>query len=102
MPIYEYERNDSTAPGCPRCADRFEVFARISAAELTACPDCGAAVRRVISAPSVIAGNAHLMKEAHFSKRGFTQYKKAGGGVYEKTAGDGPQYISGNDGTPTS
>ena len=45
----------------------------------------------------MIGGQAHLQKESHFSKRGFTQYKKAGGGVYEKTAGDGPQFISGDD-----
>ncbi len=41
--------------------------------------------------PSVATGGAHVLKEDHFSKRGFTQYKRAGNGVYEKTAGKGPQ-----------
>ena len=96
MPIYEFTAAD---PGqsCAHCATRFEIFARISDPELTHCPQCGAAIKRLISVASVIGGQAHLQKESHFSKRGFTQYKKAGGGVYEKTAGDGPQFISGDD-----
>jgi len=96
MPIYEYTVTDPGA-GCAHCADRFEVLARISDPELTHCPQCGAAIKRVISVASVISGNAHVHKESHFSKHGFTQYKKAGGGVYEKTAGDGPKFISGNE-----
>lgn len=96
MPIYEYSAAD---PGqaCPHCATRFEILARISDPELTQCPECGAAIKRLISVAAVIGGQAHLLKESHFSKRGFTQYKKAGGGVYEKTAGDGPQFISGDE-----
>ncbi|MFO1496633.1 MAG: zinc ribbon domain-containing protein [Lysobacterales bacterium] len=97
MPIYEYAKSDPDVAGCAHCSAGFEVFARLSAADLQQCPQCGAAVRRVISAPSVIGGNAHVLKESHFSKHGFTQYKKAGGGVYEKTAGDGPRYISGDE-----
>ena len=96
MPIYEYTARDTVA-GCPHCAAGFEVLARISDPELTHCPQCGAAIKRVISVASVIGGNAHVLKESHFSKHGFTQYKKAGGGVYEKTAGDGPKFISGNE-----
>ncbi len=96
MPIYEFTAADPSQ-GCAHCATRFEIFARLSDPELTHCPQCGAPVKRLISVASVIGGQAHLMKESHFSKRGFTQYKKAGGGVYEKTAGDGPQYISGDD-----
>lgn len=96
MPIYEFTAADPSQ-NCPHCATRFEIFARISDPELTQCPQCGAPVKRLISVASVIGGQAHLLKESHFSKRGFTQYKKAGGGVYEKTAGDGPQFISGDD-----
>lgn len=96
MPIYEYSAADPQHC-CPHCQTSFEVFARISDADLAQCPQCGSPVKRLISAASVISGTAHLHKESHFSKRGFTQYKKAGGGVYEKTAGDGPQFISGND-----
>lgn len=96
MPIYEYQ-SQPDAPGCDHCKAGFEVYARLSDDELNACPQCGGPIRRCISAPAVISGQSHLLKEAHFSKHGFTQYKKAGGGVYEKTAGDGPRYI-GDDG----
>lgn len=93
MPIYEYEAVDPTK-ACARCACGVEVFAKLSDPELAACPDCGTPLRRIISVASIAGGQAHLMQESNFSKKGFTQYKKAGGGVYEKTAGDGPKYIS--------
>ncbi len=92
MPIYEYA---AVEKGCPHCEARFDVLQKMADDPLTLCPHCGAAVRRVISVPSVAVGGSNLLKEDHFSKHGFTQYKKAGGGVYEKTAGDGPKYISG-------
>ena len=93
MPIYEYEPQDPCRT-CEKCANGLEVFARLSDPELVACPDCGNPVRRIISVPSIASGQSHLMQESNFSKKGFTQYKKAGGGVYEKTAGNGPRYIS--------
>jgi putative FmdB family regulatory protein len=96
MPIYEYEAQQACAAPVD-CGGRIEVFAKISDAELSVCPHCGVPIARIISAPSMAMGGSHLLKEKHFSERGFTQYKKAGGGVYEKTAGDGPRYISGND-----
>lgn len=92
MPIYEYA---ATGKGCAHCENRFDVRQKIADAELSACPRCGAAVRRVISAPAIAMGNAHTLKERHAEKHGFTQYRRAGGGVYEKTAGKGPKYISG-------
>ena len=39
-------------------------------------------------------GGSHLLKEGNLAKKGFTQYRRAGGGVYEKTAGKGPDFIS--------
>ena len=60
---------------------------------LTACPDCGAACQRVISAVAVVAGGAHGLGEKHVAKHGFTQYRKVGKGKYEKTAGKGPEKI---------
>jgi putative FmdB family regulatory protein len=92
MPIYEYA---AVEKGCPHCEARFDVLQKMADEPLTHCPQCNADVRRVISAPSVAVGGSHVLQENHFSKRGFTQYRKAGGGVYEKTAGDGPKFISG-------
>ncbi|WP_257385919.1 FmdB family zinc ribbon protein [Tahibacter caeni] len=93
MPIYEYIAQQN---GCARCATGFDLLQKLDDAELQACPDCGAPVRRKISAPNTIIGNSHLTSEGHAAKHGFTQYRRAGGGVYEKTAGQGPDFISGD------
>ena len=93
MPIYEYA---ATEKGCPHCEGHFEVLEKLSGEPLATCPQCGAPIRRVISAPSVAMGNAHTLKESNVAKNGFTQYRRAGNGVYEKTAGKGPKYISGD------
>lgn len=91
MPIYEYRASSGS---CEQCSGQFELLRKLSDPEVLHCPVCGQAVERVISAPSVSRGQAHLTSPEHFSKRGFTQYKRAGGGVYEKTAGDGPRFIA--------
>jgi putative FmdB family regulatory protein len=93
MPIYEYA---AIAKGCDQCEAHFDVRQKLSEPELTACPHCGAPVKRVLSAPNVAIGNAHVLKESNVGKKGFTQYRRAGKGIYEKTAGNGPKYISGD------
>lgn len=95
MPTYEFRHLRPDA----HCADPFELFGPVSLADLAQCPHCGAAIERVLSAAGVVTGKAHLMKEAHFSQRGFTQYRKLEKGVYEKTAGQGPAIIK-DDGKP--
>jgi putative FmdB family regulatory protein len=92
MPIYEYAAVDK---GCAYCEARFELLQKLRDEPLTRCPECGAAVVRVISVPSVAVSGSHLLKEGHAEKHGFTQYRRAGGGVYEKAFGKGPKYISG-------
>lgn len=91
MPIYEYA---AVAKGCPHCAAHFDVLQKLADAPLTKCPECGADVQRVISAPNVAVGNSHVLTEGHAEKRGFTQYRRSGKGVYEKAYGKGPRYIS--------
>jgi putative FmdB family regulatory protein len=93
MPIYEYA---ATGKGCAHCEGHFDVRQKLADAELTCCPRCGAAVARVITAAAFAIGNAHTLKEKHAAKHGFTQYRRAGKGVYEKTAGKGPKYIRGD------
>lgn len=92
MPIYEYAPVDG---GCERCGGRFERLESLSAEPLAACPECGAAVRRVVSAAAVVSGGAHRLGEKHVARHGFTQYRKVGKGKYEKTAGSGPDTIEG-------
>lgn len=93
MPIYQYVADQ---PGCDHCRNGIELLQKLSDPSLNACPNCGAEMHRVLSAPSVVTGSAHLAQESHIAKHGFTQYKRAGKGVYEKTAGKGPAYISGD------
>ncbi|HMB37638.1 MAG TPA: FmdB family zinc ribbon protein [Wenzhouxiangellaceae bacterium] len=91
MPFYEYINAEE--PGCDHCRGRFTVLQRISEQALETCPECGSPVRRLISPPNVVSGKAHQLRESNIEKAGFTQYKKIGKGVYEKTAGKGPGII---------
>lgn len=91
MPIYEYA---AVTHGCAHCEAHFDVLQKLAEAALTRCPQCGAAIHRVISAPNVASGNAHVLSEDHAAKRGFTQYRRSEKGVYEKAYGKGPRYIS--------
>jgi putative FmdB family regulatory protein len=90
MPIYEYA---AVGKGCPHCETHFDVLQSLREAPLDRCPRCGAAVARVLTAPNVIAGGAHLLKESHLEKHGFTQYRRVGRGQYEKTVGRGPEHL---------
>ena len=91
MPIYEYQ--PSGTEHCEFCKNGFDRLQKLSDPVLTTCPECGAAVERKISAPNL--GNAGpALSESNIEKHGFTQYRKLEKGVYEKTAGKGPDFIS--------
>jgi len=45
MPLYEYE--------CKKCHHRFERIQKYSDSHMKKCPDCGATVELVVSAPAV-------------------------------------------------
>ena len=93
MPIYEYRAID---PGkCNRCSAGFDVLQSLSDAALVVCDICEQPVRRIISAPYV--GKAdNTLDRSNLEKHGFTQYRKAEKGVYEKTAGKGPDTLKDN------
>jgi putative FmdB family regulatory protein len=91
MPIYEYRPTDERE--CSFCRCGFETMRKINDPELTTCPVCGQSVVRIISAPNLAKAGPSL-DAGNLEKHGFTQYKKAGKGVYEKTAGEGPRVIS--------
>lgn len=89
MPIYEYA---PTSGHCEQCKGRFEVMQRIADAKLSTCPNCGQPCARCISA--VALGGNWSLSESKIKSSGLTQYKKAGNGVYERTAGSGgPEVI---------
>ena len=96
MPIYEYmpKTDGCESAACETCRNGIERLQKLSDPPLAACPDCGAPLERVISAPQVAAGQSHVLREGHLAKHGFTQYRKVGKGKYEKTAGNGPPTIS--------
>jgi len=94
MPFYTYQ--NATVDYCDYCHASFDILQRLNAEPVLYCPECGNRVKKVISAPNVVAGKAHLTTDKTAEQKGFTKYKRAGKGVYEKTAGKGPKYISGN------
>lgn len=91
MPVYEYR--PSTDDSCEYCTDGFDTMQKLTDAALTACPRCGAAVGRQVSAPR-IGKTGPSLEPSNLEKHGFTQYRRAGQGVYEKTAGKGPDVIT--------
>jgi putative FmdB family regulatory protein len=91
MPIYEYK--PAGEAHCDHCRDGFDVLQKLSESTLEACPECSAPIERVISAPMLSTGTPS-MSESNIEKHGFTQYRKVEKGVYEKTTGKGPDFIS--------
>ena len=89
MPIYQYAV-DSGA--CAECAGRFDHLQKMVEPPLTACPRCEKPVHREICAVAIGGSRAPLTK-SNIERAGFTQYRKSGKGVYEKTAGKGPANI---------
>jgi len=81
MPVYEYEAA-SPDKSCSYCASGFEAVQSIHDPRLTACPKCGAAVRRVICAPAIGRSKSKLDDRAKAA--GFTKLKRLGKGEYEK------------------
>ena len=91
MPIYEYQPTGKDR--CSFCEGGFERLQKMDDPALDRCPECGTPVARKISAPNL--GNAGpSLDESNIEKHGFTQYRKLEKGVYEKTAGKGPDLIS--------
>ncbi len=93
MPIFDYRSIDESA-ACDYCRNGFEHLEKLNADPLSECPKCAAPISKQLSAPALAMGGAHLQKEKKIGDAGFTQYKKIGKGVYEKTAGKGPGIIS--------
>lgn len=82
MPIYAFE--------CTRCGHRFDRLQKLSDADPTACPDCGAQgeVRRQLTAPSFrLAGGGWY--ETDFKKdgkRNLADKGEGGGGASKEAA----------------
>jgi putative FmdB family regulatory protein len=96
MPIYEYQARGKD--NCTYCSGSFELMQKLSDTEITLCPECHNPVGRKISRPSLASPSPSLQRDT-LEKHGFTQFRKVEKGVYEKTAGKGPDIISDKKGT---
>ena len=81
MPLYVYEAKDA-GKSCAKCRGGFEISQRLADDKLTACPDCGAEIFRVIQAP----GLRHSQTDLHYraKRAGFHTLKRVDKGAYEK------------------
>ena len=91
MPTYTYQvvTNDDSG-------EIFEVFHPMSDPPLTKHPETGAAVVRIPSVPQINtqwSDTGGKLSNKNLDRLGFTKYEKAGDGIYEKKAGDGPDVI---------
>jgi hypothetical protein len=75
----------------------FEILQSMSEPTLTAHPETGQPVKRLLSAPNTMRkmppGN---LSNSRLEKLGFTKYERAGDGKMSKTFGQGPDLISGD------
>lgn len=94
MPIYEYQACGEKC--CDHCRMAFDVMQKLSDEPLEFCPQCLNPIRRKISRPNLTSTGPSLSNE-NIEKHGFTQFRKVEKGVYEKTAGKGPDYITDPD-----
>lgn len=91
MPIYEYEPSDDR--DCLICENRLQLMQGISEDALTLCPFCGMDIKKVISQATFKFQKHHGAEDA--GKKGFTTYKRSEKGVWEKTGGEGADYLVG-------
>ena len=81
MPIYEYEAVDEKK-SCGYCRKGFSQLQSMKDKPLTECPDCGNAVRKIVSTVSLSTREKSLDKQA--KKHGFTKLVKEDKGKYRK------------------
>jgi predicted nucleic acid-binding Zn ribbon protein len=92
MPLYVYQVVEADGTE----GEVFEVMQRMSDPPLTAHPETGKPVRRLLAAPNAVTRyTTGSLSNDRLGKLGFTKYERAGDGRYEKTAGSGPDVIKG-------
>lgn len=91
MPIYEYEPIDAH---CEACEGGFETFQHMGDDALTECPVCGAPIKRLISQSAFAMSKGFSHDKA--AQKGFTTWRRAEYGRWEKVAGEGVDVIVGD------
>jgi predicted nucleic acid-binding Zn ribbon protein len=97
MPLYVYQVVEPNGSD----GEIFEVLQEMSEPPLTHHPTNGKPVIKLLQAPHAARkggpGNVgDTLSKGNLERHGFSRYEKSGGGTYEKTAGKGPNVISGN------
>ncbi len=92
MPLYVYQVIEADGSE----GEVFEVLQGMDEPFLTQHPENGKPVRRLFSAPNPVTrfGSGNL-SNSRLERLGFSRYEKSGKGTYERTAGKGPNVISG-------
>lgn len=93
MPVYEYEHVDPDE--FMFCPMRFAVIQGIDDEPLEYCPSCGLPCRKVVSQASFKTRTE--MTPAEAAKKGFTTWKRAKKGEWEKVDGPGVDAIVASD-----
>lgn len=71
MPIYEYE-NMTMKKGCDKCLGCFEVIQKLNEKKLSACPDCGHRVRKIVSrCGAVVVENSAIYERTEKTVRAY-------------------------------
>jgi predicted nucleic acid-binding Zn ribbon protein len=92
MPLYVYQVIEPDGSE----GEIFEVLQGMKEEPLTVHPENGKPVRKLLAAPNAVTKfSSGTLSDANLARHGFTRYQKAGGGAYEKSAGSGPDVISG-------
>jgi putative FmdB family regulatory protein len=69
---------------CRLCGEGFEHCVQAAAPELTACPTCGQAVRRVVAQPVNSPQLSAPLSVSRARQAGFTVLKRTSGGEFER------------------
>lgn len=83
MPVYEYEHQDE---GCA-LGKRFELSQSIYSAPFKICPQCGQAVRKLVSLASISTPKTN----SDLKNLGFTKLVRRDNGIYENVTATGKE-----------
>jgi len=75
LPIYEYQAK-IPKQGCPTCRSPFEVLQRVDEKALVSCPDCGKAIRKIMS--RCHSAVSETLPEHQRVERKIKEYESAG------------------------
>ena len=81
MPLHAYA---PVSKPCRLCGEGFEHRAEAGAPELTSCPTCGQAVRRVVAQSVSSPKLSDPLSVSRARDAGFTVLKRTSGGEFEK------------------